>query len=421
MKKILPLAMILLTGVGAKDLRSPRNVYPVYSEKKENIILSNPVFSAKYLSKFNLSKNISLLPEKELFLDIPQKTLINLDSDILNLKSDLVKSIVYPFADPTIFYKFSYLLNNSGNSSKAKIIYDGNSILNIETDGNIEIRNGPFTTTSDGKTLNVKSSYGPANVIPMNIFLKKGNKIEDGVQFVDEKNYPPYFVSERLIKKDSIDEDDAKWILNSYQNLYGDYFKVNCKSLVCTDAATLIMKTAGISLGEELKKNRIFGDDYLQRNIRTIFSLIEKENLSKDVHLFEGGNLEKVLENGSYNNLTPENFGLKKFSPGQVIIFSRFYNSGKLKGKVQKKMVHLSVIYKTDGEKIETTSSVSSHKTEPPYDGNIKLGLTDFKEWYKRLENYTDSDETTESLKYRVYGIIDWLDVINHVKKDNSK
>jgi hypothetical protein len=61
---------------------------------------------------------------------------------------------------------------------------------------------------------------------------------------------------------------------------------------------------------------------------------------------------------------------------------------------------------------------VSSRTSKAPYNNLIQLTTVNFEEWYKSRSNYTGSDETKEVLTYRVYGIIDWLGVINQVKKE---
>lgn len=379
----------------------------------EKNLLWNPELSTDYLSKFNLCENFILENNKIMNITIPPKSLLNIQNSLTDFSPTKVTSITYPNLGPIEFQKFAYILNETNNPSKVSIFVDENKILNVETDFS-KIRNGPFLAYPNNGKINVKSFYGKFDVIPMK-FSSKSSEDNEEIEFVNEKNYPPYFVSKRLTKKDSLTSEDAVWILDSYKNLYGDYFKVNHKSLVCTDAAMLLIKTSGINLEKELLKNKISGNEYIQRNISSLMGLTEKNG--RNLNTFHKGNLEKILNEGEYGNLNPHNFGIKSFSPGQVIIFSRFYNSGPLKGRIQKKFVHLSVISKTDGKKIIETSSVSSQTTKPPYDKNIMLGFTDFEDWYIGRSDYRGSDETNESLTYRIYGVVDWVDVINKIKR----
>ncbi|MDP3966214.1 MAG: hypothetical protein Q8Q04_01650 [archaeon] len=376
--------------------------------------LLNSSFSTYYLSKFNLSNNFNFEQNKELNIKLPPRSLLNLDGELINLSPTVVTSVTYPPESPISFSKFAYVFNETDRISNVKIFLDSNSVLNITTDFS-KVRNGPFLASPNEDKIEVSSFYGTNNVLPMKVFTGK-NKGEV-ITFIDEKNYPPYFISERLAKKDSITNKDITGILNSYSNLYGDYFRVNHKSLVCTDAATLILKTAGINFKNELEKVNIRGGSYLERNITSIMRLLEKNNLSDYVYTFKEGKLENVLKDCTYENLTPKNFGMQEFSPGQILIFSRFYNSGPKKGKIQKTIVHMGVIYDTDGQKVKEISSVSSHSSTPPYDKNIMMGVTDFEKWYEIRSNYTGSDETNESLTYRVYKILDLPKAINEIKK----
>jgi hypothetical protein len=384
--------------------------------------LKHPYFEAPYLSKFNLSDNVSLRDGKTANIEVPPHSILNLNSGLVNYSPDSLVSVTYPFKSPTVFYKFAYLYNNSDSKSKASLSYDDSELI-VRTDGVSEVRNGPFLVYSkDGKKLDVKSFYGTDDVVPMKVILEREGSPEDSLRFVDEWNYPPYFVLSRFSKKDSIDWKDAKEILGFYENLYGDYFKINYKALVCSDPVTLIMKTAGIDLEKELSQAHMGGNSYRQKSPAIIKNYIERIGLSKDIHLFEGGNLEKILNSDSYSDVNPENFGIKRFYPGQVLLFTRFYKNGPMKGKVQRGDVHMGIIYKTDGDMIKEASMVTSHMTEPPYNKDIMLTNVNFRKWYGYLRNYTGSDETPYTLTYRVYGIIDWLDVINHIKsrdKDN--
>ncbi|MBU2612539.1 MAG: hypothetical protein KKB62_02350 [Nanoarchaeota archaeon] len=375
-----------------------------------------------YISEFSFSGNFRLEKGKELSFKMPPRAILNLDNSLLDLSADSLKSVTYPSSDPTIFSKTAYILNDSDHESRVKIEYDSSSVLNFSTDGISKIRNGPFMAFEENGILNVRSFYGPQNVIPMKVFLESGEKINDSLEFFDEKFYSPYFVSSRLAEKDSLTGEDMKWILDSYENLYGDYFKVNYKALVCTDAATLITKTAGIDLESELNKHKIYGNEYRQKNVATMKRYASKIN-PENINLFKGGDLEKILKYGNYSDLTPENFGMENFSPGQVLLFTRFYNTGPKKGKIQREDIHFGVIYDVGegGNKITLSSMVSSRTSKPPYGNLIQLTTVDFEEWYKARSNYTGSDETTESLTYRVYGIIDWLDVINQVKKESKQ
>jgi len=385
-------------------------------EKKE--VLWTPSFFTNYLSKFNLSGNPNFEKNKKITLKLPPRTLINLDSKLLNLESTVLESITYPNEEPTEFKKFGYLFNDSDKESITTINYDSNSVLNIKTDFS-KVRNGPFIAFPENGKIKVRSFYGAFNVFPMKFTLEDG-KNKDEINFIDEKNYSPYYSSKRLSEKDSLTTEDIQEILDSYENLYGDYFKVNYKALVCTDAATSIIKTLGINLEKELDKNKIWGNSYRQKNVSVIKNYLKKKD-SNSGHLFQKGKLEKILKFGSYEDLTPENFGMENFIPGQIILLTRFYNSGPRKGKIQREDVHFGVIYGVEGNKIKEASMVTSHMKKPPYDGEIQLSTIDFEEWYKRRSNYTGSDETKESLTYRVYGIIDLPLVINQLKKENQK
>lgn len=369
-------------------------------------------------SVFSLSDNGSLEEGGDLKFTMPPHSRLNLNSNFINYSPDSLVSVNYPFNPPKVFDKFSYLMNNTHSKSKIKLSYNGSEVV-VTIDGISEVRNGPFIVFSDGKNLEMKSVYGKYDVTPMKVVLEKEGVKTDSMRFVDEWNYPPYAVFSRFEKKNSIDWKDAKKILGFYDNLYGDYFQVDYKSLVCSDVATLVMKTAGINLGEILKKNGIEGNSYLERNIPALMNLINKEGLSNDVHLLFKGNLEKIL-NSDYSNLIPENFDLKKFSPGQVLLFTRFYLEGPMKGKVQRGDIHLGIISGTNGENIGEASMTTSHMTEPPYNENIMLTKVNFKKWYDHLRDYRGSDETSYPLTYRVLGVVDWLDVINHLKEDQS-
>ena len=415
MKKILltSLAVLLFANPNLElDKFAKIEDFSPTSEKKGSLWVSQ--FSSEYLSKFNLSENFNLEKNKEITLIIPPKTLIDLDSKCLNLNSTILESVTYPFEAPTEFKKFAYIFNSSNKESRTTIKYDSNSVLNIKTDFS-EVRNGPFLISIENENLKVRSFYNTSDVIPMKVSSSK-----DEVEFKNEQNYPPYFVSKRLKEKDFISIGDAKWIMDAYENLYGDYFKVNYKGLVCTDAATLILKTTGIDLENELDRKSIGGNSYRQKNVSTIKSYVRSLDPEK-VHLFKGGDLEKVLKFGSYYDLTPENFGMEKFSPGQILLMTRFFNSGPKKGKIQSEDIHFGVVYDTKDGKITESSMVTSHTSEPPYNTEIQLSTIDFEDWYKKRSNYTGSDETTESLTYRIYGVMDWIEAINQVKSENNK
>ena len=373
-----------------------------------------------YISEFSFSENFKLEKGKELVFKMPPKAILNLDDPLLDFSPDSLKSITYPSLDPIVFSKFAYILNDSNYESKVRLNYDSSSVLNFTTDGLSKIRNGPFMAFGEGGILNVRSFYGANNVLPMKVFLESEGKTKDKIEFFDEEFYSPYFVSERISKKDSLTGEDMKWILDSYENLYGDYFKINYKALVCTDAATLILKTAGIDLESELEKHKIYGNSYRQKNVATMKRYSKKLN-PENVHIFKNGNLEQILKYGDYSDLTPENFGMEKFAPGQVLLFTRFYNTGPKKGKIQREDVHFGVIYDVNKEedRITASSMVSSRTSKAPYNNLIQLTTVNFEEWYKSRSNYTGSDETKEVLTYRVYGIIDWLGVINQVKKES--
>ncbi|MCR4327656.1 MAG: hypothetical protein NUV46_03690 [Nanoarchaeota archaeon] len=389
---------------------------PIQNLSKES--LRNHYFSTNYLSKFNLSENFTLEKGKEVVLNIPKRSLLNLDDYLLNLNSDSLKSVTYPSEKPVIFSKFSYILNETDQTSKVKIMLDSNSVLNVTTDFS-KVRNGPFLATPENEELKVRSFYGVHNVIPMKVLLKKGEVVQDEIEFIDEEHYSPYFVSKKLANKDSLNSEDVKKILDSYENIYGDYFKVNYKALVCTDAATLILKTVGINLEEELDRNKVYGNSYRQKNVSVIKNYVNKMDPHK-IHLFKEGNLQNILRYGEYSDLIPENFGIKNFSPGQILLFTRFYSTGPNKGRIQREDVHFGVVYEVNekGNKIIESSMVSSRKGEPPYDKLIQLTTLDFEDWYKSRSNYNGSDETNESLTYRVYGVIDWIDAINKIIKN---
>ncbi|PJE81132.1 hypothetical protein COU58_04165 [Candidatus Pacearchaeota archaeon CG10_big_fil_rev_8_21_14_0_10_32_42] len=410
--------MTLLFAVSNPQFKNSKEEENLLIQNLDSGDLKNPSFSTSYLSKFNLSETLTLEKGKEVVLNIPKRSLLNLDDYLLNLNPDSLESVTYPSEKPVIFSKFSYILNETDQTSKVKIMFDSNSVLNVTTDFS-KVRNGPFLVIPENEELKVRSFYGIHNVIPMKVLIKKGEEVQDEIKFIDEKYYPPYFVSKKLADKDSLDYEEVKKILDSYENIYGDYFKMNYKALVCTDAATLILKTVGINLEEELDRNKIYGNSYRQKNVSVIKNYVNKIDPHK-IHLFKNGDLQKILKYGEYSDLIPENFGIKSFSPGQILLFTRFYNTGPKKGKIQREDVHFGVVYGVNekGDNIIESSMVSSRKGEPPYDKLIQLTTLDFKDWYKSRSHYTGSDETSESLTYRIYGIIDWIDTINKIKRN---
>ena len=411
------LAFLLLPSTSLEINNFVREPTPAPKKEKKGVSWT-PSFFTNYLSKFNLSESPNFEKNGKITLRLPPKTFINLDSKLLNLESTVLESITYPNEEPTKFKKFGYIFNDSDKESITTLQYDSNSVLNIKTDFS-KVRNGPFFAFPENGKIKVRSFYGTLNVFPMKFTIEDG-KNKDEINFIDEKNYPPYYVSERLSKKDSLNAEDVQEILDSYENLYGDYFKVNYKALVCTDAATSIIKTLGIDLEKELDKNKVWGNSYRQKNVSVIKNYFKKKD-SNSIHLFQKGKLEKILKFGSYEDLTPENFGMENFIPGQIILLTRFYNSGPRKGKIQREDVHFGVIYEVKDNKIREASMVTSHMKTPPYDGEIQLSTIDFEDWYKKRSNYTGSDETKESLTYRVYGIIDLPLVINQLKNEKQK
>lgn len=410
MKKIFipTLAFLLLTVGDPKVLNEDLlNVNPIVKKFYD----FNYDFSADYLSKISFSKNFNLNFGKSLQIILPPKTMLNLDKGILDLNPTILKSVRYPKEKPMVFEKFSYIYNNSPLEDTLRFSYTKDSVLTISTKRSL-VRNGPFTIFPTSNGLEVKSSYGKYDVVPMKVFNGKEN-----IEVKDEKNYPPYYVSSEFTNKDSISSKDVQKILNSYVHLYGDYFRVNHKALVCTDVATLVMKTVGIDYGKELTKYHVFGNDYRQRNISVFKNFLKKRGIyDENIYYFMGRNLERIISSPGYDKLTPENFGMDNFSPGELLFFTRAYATGPLRKSLQREDVHFGIISEVKDNKIKESIMTTSSMRKAPYDKNISLSKVNFQKWYKFRSKYTGSDETNETLTYRVYGIFDLVSAINSLK-----
>lgn len=345
---------------------------------------------------------------------LPETKILLQGSDV-NLEPSKIKSI---FGNILTFDKSLLAYNSTKMHDWLKIESDKNNNPIIYT-SRTNIRNGPFEIYIENDGLFVRSNYGNWDVIPGKVILQKKSINIDSLEIVKEPFYPVHYVSSRLKSKEKIEGLDLLEIIGSYHNLKGDYFDYNHKNLVCIDIATLPIKTLGFDYKKMIEDAKIPGNEYKQRKISVFRTLLDKLNYSKHTHYFMNKNLNELEKFGTYENITAKNFGINELTPGQIIMFTRIYNSGPFKGKIQKLDVHFAIISEVNNNLITKAAMISSTSTKPPYTEHMMLQTEiDFKKWYEYRQDYRGSDETSESLKYRITGIIDFVSVINEMKKD---
>lgn len=399
----------LINFLKKSDKRKPpvvESVDPFFFRKKEKI---------EYFLPYNLkdiNKNNSL--EGTLIGVEPGKKVL-LEGNDFDFEKENSKTI---FGKEKSFEKYLELKNNTKLHDWVKVDKDsfGRAVFNTSY---TDIRDGPFVTSSNEGNLFVRSLYGNFDVIPSKIYLEKNGVKEDSLEIINEEFYPPYYISSRLKEKKELTSLDLLEVIGSYHNMEGDYFNSNHKELVCTDVATLLIKSVGLDYEKMIDRNKIPGNDFKQRNIGIFRTVLEKEGYNKYVHYFKEGDKGKILREGVYENLTAENFGIDAIKPGQIMFLTRFYNTGKDKGKVQNWDAHLAAVTEVNNGLITKAAMVSSDSRKPPYDQNIRYRTdVDFKKWYEYRQDYMGSNETNESLRYRLYVLVEMDKILNEMKNN---
>ncbi len=313
------------------------------------------------------------------------------------------------------------IFNGSQNIDTVSVGRDSAGIVSF-TVSYSQITNGPFTAVPQNERLIVNSHYNGMDVIPLKIIYKIKKVPQDIVEFRWEPDYPPYYISQYYKNRNIISNRDIVEILNSYSNLGGDYFNQNPKELVCTDAVTLVIKTVGIDYPGLLKKYKITGNKYLQRNSGIMYLLLKKLGLVDDfIHYFMNGDRSKIYKYGRYRNLTAENFGIEKLEAGQVMFYDRYFNSGPQAGKIQRFDIHSALISEVTDDKISKAAMVTSRSRIPPYDSLIMLdSRVNFPAWFGYRQHYRGSDETKEDLRYLVYAVMDFPSIIQKLRGINA-
>jgi hypothetical protein len=383
------------------------NIKLRYFETLKTLNLDNILEQGDFLDKqfiingpwqTNISKN-----QEYPGINLEKKTINTLKAN----KIDLEKRLGF----------FHYWQDEKGRVRFEKSDEDSSLIAYLE---NAAITNGPFTIYQerDNDHLSVRTSYGYFDAIPMKIILEKQGACLDTIETINEKDYPPYFVSYRLKNKENIGEKDIMWMLKAYENQKGDYFDLNDYDLVCSDIIGQILKTIGINYRGILKKNKISNIRYSQRNMSNFINLIEKEGLEENMHYYLENNDRDIFNIGGWVNLTPINFNIENFNLGQIVIFTRYFASGPDTGQTQRRNVHVGMISGLRDKMIDRVAMITSTSNIAPYTEQIKLYHGhDFQYWYDHLRStYLGSDETSEALTYRVRMIIDFPEVLTYLK-----
>lgn len=406
-------ALLLINSTSLKkDTKIDRLEYLNYIR---NTFIESYVYERKKVEAN--SKHTSVRNIDDVILTLLPGASVSINSRDLDLTSTITKSV----NGTKIVLEKKILLYNPTIEKESVVLQKSEEGITFYID-NVVLFNGPFMAYKNNNHIEIKSFYDLRDVVPIRVALK--NKKEDYIEFVSKDNYPPYYISKKLSEEKITNEDIVK-ILSSYNNLYGDYFNISHKTLVCTDQLVLPFLTAGVDFSDIIFKEKIPGNEYKHRNITTILKLLEKYDIKKSyVHYFHKGDKAKIFYSEGYDALKPESFGIDSFKVGQGIIFTRFYLNGPLKGKEQRSNVHAGVISEVKNGKISKVAMVTSRSRKPPYTNEIMATSdVDFYHWYENLRReYTGSDETPYTLTYRVLAIVDLPEIINYFKKikDNN-
>ncbi|MEM4152999.1 MAG: hypothetical protein QXK80_02710 [Candidatus Pacearchaeota archaeon] len=379
-----------------------------------SVLLGNPEFYS--LETLWLLDSLKTLDLSEIFEDdILDKKFIVLGNwkvkipmmQYINLKPEKVRAL--NGKKITLEKKLEFL--HEKWQEKGSVVFEMIQDTLTTTMENLALINGPFTIKSYLNKTEIHSNYGDFVPIPMKIITP-----HDTIEIINERNYPPYFISYKLKNKKEINGKDILEIIKAYENQKGDYFNVNDKHLVCSDIISHVIKTLGIDYKKLLKENKLTYEGYFQRNIPSLINLIEKRELNHLVHYFLDNDDKKIFELESWENLKPENFNLESFKVGQLIVFTRYFASGPNKGKCQKRLAHVGIISESEKDIIKRVAMVTS-VGKPPYTDNIKMYLGhDFKAWYESRLVYTGSDETKDTLTYRIRKIIEFPELVTELK-----